>query len=66
MTDHCDCKPDQGCYYCCDSCNYDRHICHFCGQTLSHENRNGCCMAYCKEHGDIFHECPTGSHRGES
>lgn len=26
------------CYYCCDACNYDRHICHFCGDSLRHDN----------------------------
>jgi hypothetical protein len=31
-------KTDQGCYYCCEACNYDRHICHFCGDNLTHLN----------------------------
>lgn len=29
-------KTDTGCYYCCDSCNYNTHICHGCGSDLSH------------------------------
>lgn len=24
------------CYWCCSTCNYDRHICHFCGDSLDH------------------------------
>lgn len=28
------------CYYCCERCNTDRHTCHFCGDTLSHYERN--------------------------
>lgn len=24
------------CYHCCVACNYDRHTCHFCGDSLSH------------------------------
>lgn len=29
-------KTDEGCYSCCDKCNYDRHICGGCGEPLSH------------------------------
>ena len=29
-------KDPQGCYYCCAACNYDRHICHFCGENTDH------------------------------
>jgi len=25
-----------GCYHCCDRCNYDSHQCHGCGEPLSH------------------------------
>lgn len=27
------------CYYCCETCNYDRHVCHFCGDPLKHNER---------------------------
>ncbi len=27
-----------GCYKCCDSCNYDTHRCHFCGESLHHNS----------------------------
>ena len=30
---------DGGCSWCCDSCNYDRHICLFCGDPLRHDGR---------------------------
>ncbi len=23
----------------CEACNYERHICHFCGEDLRHDNR---------------------------
>lgn len=26
------------CYMCCDDCNHDRHICHFCGERLYHDS----------------------------
>lgn len=29
-----------GCYRCCDRCNYDNHVCHFCGDPLLHDGRN--------------------------
>lgn len=29
------------CYNCCDTCNYDRHRCHFCGQDLAHDSTYG-------------------------
>lgn len=29
---------------CCPSCNYDRHICHFCGENLGHTEVSVCYM----------------------
>jgi hypothetical protein len=29
------------CYNCCATCNYDRHICHFCGESLHHNSTDG-------------------------
>jgi hypothetical protein len=29
-------KTDEGCYWCCDVCNSNRHICPGCGEPLSH------------------------------
>lgn len=26
------------CYHCCETCNYDRHVCHFCGEWLRHND----------------------------
>lgn len=26
----------EGCYYCCERCNYDRHLCPGCGDNLPH------------------------------
>lgn len=26
------------CYRCCETCNYDKHICPFCGDYLSHDS----------------------------
>jgi hypothetical protein len=28
-----------GCYICCNSCNYDNHRCHFCGDDLRHDGK---------------------------
>jgi hypothetical protein len=25
-----------GCMYCCDACNYDRHLCYGCGDNVPH------------------------------
>lgn len=33
-------KTDDGCYYCCDNCNYATHTCHGCGNTLTHLDNN--------------------------
>lgn len=27
-----------GCFHCCEKCDYDRHICHFCGENLTHDS----------------------------
>jgi hypothetical protein len=34
-----DVDPETGKHYfeLCDRCNYDRHLCHFCGEPLSHD-----------------------------
>lgn len=36
------CRPEHddlgGCYNCCERCNYDQHICHFCGERLRHNS----------------------------
>lgn len=57
------------CYFCCDYCNYDRHTCHFCGDSLMHgdvdhgtREKHGC-YAKC-ECGHIGHEHFSDSCRG--
>lgn len=37
--------PD-GCMWCCPRCNYDRHICHGCGDNIGHSDK--ACRA-CRE-----------------
>jgi hypothetical protein len=32
----CNCRPGQGCPYCCDQCNTDRHLCPGCGKPVPH------------------------------
>lgn len=27
-----------GCYECCNKCNYATHICHYCGEDLTHNS----------------------------
>lgn len=27
------------CYNCCNKCNYNQHICHFCGTELTHNSK---------------------------
>jgi hypothetical protein len=59
------CRPDRhelegGCAWCCDACDYDRHICHFCGDYLRHDGKllNGeinTCYAECAHCGHIGH-----------
>lgn len=29
-------KTDEGCYWCCSACNFDRHTCRGCGDPLTH------------------------------
>lgn len=29
-------------YVCCERCNYDRHMCHFCGDSLGHSEVSAC------------------------
>lgn len=29
-------KTDRGCYYCCQYCNHDMHLCGGCGVSLTH------------------------------
>lgn len=53
-------KYGGACFYCCPTCNHDRHVCHFCGDTLKHDGRlwNGeinTCYATCVC-GHIGHE----------
>lgn len=33
-------KTDDGCYWCCSSCNYDDHTCGGCGDNVSHLGNN--------------------------
>lgn len=38
------CLPDKhakegGCFVCCQQCNYDLHICFFCGDPLTHDDK---------------------------
>jgi hypothetical protein len=51
-----ECNPEQhakegGCAWCCERCNYDRHICLFCGDSLTHDEKlpdgssNSCYMS---------------------
>lgn len=34
----CEYLADGSCYRCCDACNYNRHLCHFCGTELDHNS----------------------------
>ena len=34
----CEYLKEGHCFYCCDLCNYDRHLCHFCGENLNHNS----------------------------
>lgn len=38
-SEDCEYLKDGSCYYCCETCNYDNHRCHFCGDDLDHFNR---------------------------
>lgn len=28
------------CYYCCETCNWDNHVCNFCGEYVNHFDQN--------------------------
>lgn len=36
------CKKRHGTYHCCEACNYDTHLCHFCGDNLGHNEVSEC------------------------
>ena len=36
------CGGNHGTWKCCETCNLDRHICHFCGDTLGHFEASDC------------------------
>jgi hypothetical protein len=35
--DRCQHDPDDGCQWCCQTCNYDRHFCGGCGTVTGHD-----------------------------
>lgn len=37
----CQHEPNDGCMWCCETCNYDRHICPGCGTIIDHNDK--CC-----------------------
>lgn len=36
------CRKKHENYHCCRQCNYDRHMCHFCGDSLGHGEISVC------------------------
>jgi hypothetical protein len=36
------CGGEHCTYECCDQCNYEKHLCHFCGDNLGHEGISAC------------------------
>jgi phosphoribosylaminoimidazole carboxylase (NCAIR synthetase) len=36
------CNEGHRTYNCCEKCDYDRHICHFCGDPLGHDEISAC------------------------
>ena len=36
--DKCEHASDDGCMWCCETCNYDRHYCPGCGTVADHKN----------------------------
>lgn len=47
-------RTDDGCYWCCELCDVDRHVCLGCGEHLTHLGN------YVDADGEVTrHECPT-------
>jgi hypothetical protein len=38
-TPNCDHAVDDGCLWCCEDCNWDRHLCPGCGAVGNHKNQ---------------------------
>jgi hypothetical protein len=36
--DRCQHAPDDGCEWCCQTCNHDRHLCPGCGTNIGHND----------------------------
>lgn len=48
------CNGKHPSYKCCDRCNYDTHICHFCGDNLGHEEVSACYLLMDIEEGKLI------------
>lgn len=51
------------CFWCCDRCNLDRHLCRACGENLTHNGRDRegshACITPCRYCDVIGHEHPA-------